>query len=157
MTAGFFIFASILLLLIGSQLYWVNRLGAWSRWLIPSKRARTLIGVAALAALLLLFAYNLGWLGRRPSPTRMTLTDALLAAPFDWWAFSCLLAFVIVIIFWVLDRLVLLAGWSCRKLLAPSFARNGDPAPVWPARRRFLERTAMAASVVPFVASAYGL
>src|SRR5437763_1316536 len=157
MSSAFPIFASILLLLIGGQVYWVRRFGNWSRVLIPRKEMRRWLGVAVLATLILLFASNFGWLGRRPSPTHMTLKDALVAAPFAWWAFSSMVAFAIVIIFWVADRIAGAAGWTYRKLRARFSERGpGDSLPSL-ARRRFLERTALAVSAVPFVASAYGL
>jgi uncharacterized protein len=157
MKSAFPIFASILLLLIGGQVYWIRRLGVWSRKLIPRKALRTWLGAAVLAVLILLFASNFGWLGRRPSSTHMTLKDALVTAPFAWWAFSSMLAFAVVIIFWVVDRIVRAAGWTYRKLRARFFERGPSDSLASPVRRRFLERTALAVSAVPFVASAYGL
>ena len=94
MKSAFPIFASILLLLIGGQVYWIRRLGAWSRRLIASSATRKWLGLSVLAALILLFASNFGWLGRRPSSTHMTLKDVLVTAPFAWWAFSSMVAFL---------------------------------------------------------------
>ena len=157
MKSAFPIFASILLLLIGGQVYWVRRLGVWSRRLIPHKPVRTRLGAALLATLILLFASNFGWLGRRPSSTHMTLKDALVTAPFAWWAFSSMVAFAVVIIFWIVDRIVRAAGWTYRKLRARFSEPDPSDSLPSPPRRRFLERTALAVSAVPFVASAYGL
>src|SRR2546422_651812 len=157
MKSAFPIFASILLLLIGGQVYWIRRLAAWSRRLIPRQAVRTRLGAALLATLILLFASNFGWLGRRPSSTHMTLKDALVTAPFAWWAFSSMVAFAVIIIFWIVDRIVRAAGWTYRKLRARFSERDLSDSLPSPPRRRFLERTALAVSAVPFVASAYGL
>src|SRR2546426_1355933 len=81
----------------------------------------------------------------------------LVTAPFAWWAFSSMLAFAVVIIFWVVDRIVRAAGWTYRKLRARFSERGPSDSLPSPMRRRFLERTALAVSAVPFVASAYGL
>ena len=156
-SAGFLIFASILVVLIASQVYWVRRLGAWGRRWIPNLAARRWLGATILALLLLMFASNMGWLGRSPSPTRMTLREALVAAPFRWWVFSSMTAFTVVIIIQVARRIAGAAGWGFRKLFGRSSGPDSETAPASPARRRFLERTAMAASAVPFVAGAYGL
>ena len=157
MKSAFPIFASILLLLIGGQVYWIRRLGAWSRRLIASSATRKWLGLSVLAALILLFASNFGWLGRRPSSTHMTLKDVLVTAPFAWWAFSSMVAFAVVIIFWIVDRIVRAAGWTYRKLRARFSEPDPSDSLPSPPRRRFLERTALAVSAVPFVASAYGL
>src|SRR5439155_235797 len=150
MKSAFPIFASILLLLIGGQVYCVRRLGVWSRRLIPHKPVRTRLGAALLATLILLFASNFGWLGRRPSSTHMTLKDALVTAPFAWWAFSSMVAFAVVIIFWIVDRIVRAAGWTYRKLRARFSEPDPSDSLPSPPRRRFLERTALALSAAPF-------
>ena len=147
----------ILLLLLGSQVFWIRRVRLWGRKLIPHKRTRIWLGLAVLAAFILMFATSFGWFGRSPTPTHLTLKSALLTAPFSWWIFSSVVAFIIATPFWIADRLVQAAAWSYRKVLAPVPAQDSSVAPASPGRRRFLERTATAATAVPFVAGAYGL
>ncbi len=147
----------ILLLLLGSQVFWIRRVRLWGRKLIPHKRARIWLGLTVLAVLILMFASSVGWLGRSPTPTHLTLKSALLTAPFSWWIFSSVVAFIIATPFWIADRLVQAVSWSYRKVVAPASAQDSSAAPASPGRRRFLARTATAATAVPFVAGAYGL
>ncbi|HEV2495369.1 MAG TPA: metallophosphoesterase [Terriglobia bacterium] len=149
------VFSAILLLFFGSQLYWILRARAWGKKLIASRTVRLRVGVVALAAYLGLFAYNFRWFGRSPSPTHLTFKDAALGAPFQWWLFSSLVAFAIVIIIWTVGLLGRMVVWGWQRVARPTPAPNGALAA--PARRRFLERAAMLATAAPFAASAYGL
>ena len=151
------IFGSILLLLTGSQIFWIRRVRDWARKLIPTRTARIRLGVFALVAYLALVAFNFRWFGRSPSPTHLTLKEALLTAPFSWWVLSSMAAFIIVIIFRTADHLAQAVAWGYRKLRARSAGPDSSVALASPARRRFLERTATVASGLPFLASAYGL
>ncbi len=151
------VFAAILLIFFGSQLFWILRARALGRELIRTRTARWLLALLALAVYCFLFAFNVGWFRRRPTPTHMTLTEALLAAPFQWWALSSMAAFLIVMLLWMGGRVARGATWSRRKLLTPSRGRDAGASPASPARRRFLEQTATAAIAMPFVAGAYGM
>jgi predicted MPP superfamily phosphohydrolase len=124
---------------------------AWGRRLIRSRAARWGAGLGALALYLLTFASNV-YSGREiPSPTRMTLRDAVVVAPFLWWIFSSTVAFGVVVLIW----LVRLPDRFLRARLSKSSHVLEDlPSP---ARRQFLERAASATVAVPFVAGAYGL
>lgn len=127
----YLIFPAILLLLFGGQLYWILRARKWIR----TRRCRVIV----LAVYGVWFAFNFHWLGRGPSPTHMTVAQALLAAPFLWWVFGSSLA-------------ALLAGllWPVRRAAA-------NPGLVSPERRQFLEHAVSAVTAVPFVAGGYGL
>jgi len=98
---------------------------------------------AVLAAYLAGYEYNLGVWRDHVTPVRLTLRDALLAAPFLWWAASSLVAFMVAILFAIPRGIV----GGARRLLAIQS----------PPRRQFLERTAAVATAAPFVAGAYGL
>ena len=141
----------VFLLFIGGQVYWILRVAAWGRRLLRSRAARWGVGLPALAFYLGGFAYNI-YSGREiPSPTRLTLRDAVLVAPFLWWIFSSTVAFAVVILIW----LVRLPDRFLRARLSKSSSVLQDlPSP---ARRQFLERAATATAAVPFVAGAYGL
>jgi len=99
-----------------------------------------------------------GWMrgGPTPEPTQLTLRAALLQAPFQWWMFCSLLGFLIAILFGLADRIARAARWLYQRAFEAGRAvplRN----PISLARRRFLERTALAVSTAPFVAGAYGM
>jgi len=130
------IFGTILFLLAGSQIYWLFRVRSFLKKRVQSRRTRLFLASAGLAAYLAFFALNV--FGRRPSPTRLTLYDALVAAPFQWWVASSMVAFLIAILLWPVRR-------AAGLVLAS------------PGRRQFLERASTAVVAAPFVAGAYGL
>jgi hypothetical protein len=104
-------------------------------------------------------AHFWGWIrgaARSTEPTQLTLRAALLQAPFQWWIFCSLLGFLIAALLGMGDRIALGARWLYRRLASASRAVP-LPSPVSLARRRFLERTAVAISTAPFVAGAYGM
>lgn len=143
----------VFLLFIGGQVYWLVRVGAWGLRRFPSRPARWVAGLAALALYLLAFAFNILSVREVPSPTRLTLRDALLVAPFLWWIFSSTVAFAVVILIWLV-RLPAVCVSAAKRLFKPSHAPQDLPSP---ARRQFLESAATATAAVPFVAGAYGL
>jgi predicted MPP superfamily phosphohydrolase len=132
------IFGAVLFLLAGSQIYWLWRARSFFRRCVQKAGLRRTAAFVALAVYLVLFAANFGLFGRRPSPTRLTPYDIFVVAPFEWWAASSVVAFLLVILLWPVrqaSRLVLRS----------------------PARRQFFERAANAMVAAPFVAGAYGL
>ena len=174
----------VLLLLVASQVYWIQRVRKNALSRIRNSVRRNWLGWMALAAYLLLFADGIGWWGRSASPTHLTLKAALLQAPFALWFFGSTLGFLLVLLFLAAAHLLRLAAWAARKLASPSPAPAISTGPsgrtlrggplnlkVNPqanslanplglpslARRQFLERTAMAVGAVPFAAGAYGM
>ncbi|MGD0126295.1 MAG: metallophosphoesterase [Terriglobia bacterium] len=104
-------------------------------------------------------AHFWGWIrgaARSTEPTHLTLRAALLQAPFQWWIFCSLLGFLIAVLLGLGDRIARGARWLYRRVAR---AGSGVPLPsrVSLARRRFLERAAVAMSTAPFVAGAYGM
>jgi uncharacterized protein len=145
------IFSTLLLIFAASQLYWAWRAYLFAAAHIRSRGWRWAVCGAVLAAYLMEWQINLGsWRGRG-SPVRLTLSDALLAAPFLWWAASSLVAFLVVILFAIRRGIVAGAHWVLAR------RRATGPQIQSPARRDFLERTAAVAAGAPFVAGAYGL
>jgi predicted MPP superfamily phosphohydrolase len=145
------IFAIVLLILGISQVYW-----AWRGYLlaarhIRSRTRRLAVCAAVLAAYAILYRFNLGAWRERDTPVHLTLFDALLCAPFLWWAVSSLVGFLVVILFAIPQGIV--GGvrwlWDRRRAVGPEMDS--------PPRRVFLERTATVAAGAPFVAGAYGL
>jgi hypothetical protein len=123
-----------------------------------STLARTRIAIPPHTTLgAVLFRTHLwGWIRGGPEPTHLTLRAALLQAPFQWWVFCSLLGFLIAVLFGLADRIARAA-----RRLYQGFLQAGRAVPlrnpISLARRRFLERTAVAVSTAPFVAGAYGM
>jgi predicted MPP superfamily phosphohydrolase len=144
----------VLLLFLGGQVYFL-----WQAWVLAGRAIRRQAWrAAAMAAVLGLYgallALNLMSSGRSvPTPTHMTLHDALVSAPFLWWIFSSTFAFLVVILVWV-ARWIARAGRTAVRYV---MARAPEEAPPSPQRRRFLEGAATAAVASPFVLGAYGL
>jgi len=159
--ARLLIFVSILLIFIASQLFWFLRVREWGRRLLPNKTLRKRLGWAGLLLFLLIFIYNLDFFSRPGAATHMTLKAALFEAPFKWWFFGSLVGFVTAIPFWGLDRMLRLIHSSRRKpprgVGSAHSAAEDSGAVAFPARRRFLEQTAMVVASVPFAAGAYGM
>lgn len=163
----FLVVCAVMAIFIASQLFWFRRVGELGARFISSEKWRRALRAAGTVVFLFLFAYNFAWVQRAPEPTTLTLTAALLQAPFRWWMVSSLLGFGFVVIFWVADRLVRSLRWCYRAIAgaAATMTRKGElqpaadpPAdPPSPSRRRFLEQAAIAVSATPFAAAGYGL
>src|SRR5580704_12100032 len=132
------VFGILIAVFAGSQIYWYARVHALVKRLVKTKRARILLTAAVLAAYLAVFLLNFGVFGKRASPTRLTWYDALISAPFACWVVCSLLAFLLAILVWPVQR------------MARPARSNGAPGS--PGRRQFLERGASAVVAAPFVA-----
>ena len=132
------ILGAVLVLFAGSQIYWFSRAHSLIRRKIPNRITRWVVELILLAVFAEMFALNFGVFGRRLTSTSLTLYDALVIAPFEWWAASSIIAFLLAMLLWPLRR-------ASRAVV------------VSPGRRQFLERSAAAVVAAPFVAGAYGL
>jgi predicted MPP superfamily phosphohydrolase len=141
------IFTIVLLLIFGSQFYWLWRGFRLARKWIPQANQRRVVMGGVLVADVALWAYNFGQF-RRPTPIHLTLRDALLAAPFLTWAISSLVGALIALLFAIPQSIVGLARWIR--------ARNSKEI-ASPSRRAFLERTANVVTTAPFFLGTYGL
>ena len=148
-----FFIAPVFVLFLGSQAYWLLRIARFVGRRIQSRGPRIAAGAAGLALYVFFFGFNIWWARRDPEPTRMTLRDALLVAPFLWWIFSSTIAFLVVILIWV----VRLVAAGLRLVARRLPGRQPVEVPSSPARREFLENTASVIAAAPFVAGAYGL
>jgi predicted MPP superfamily phosphohydrolase len=147
------IFTVILTFFGASQVYWAWRGLSLARRRIRAPGRRLAVIGLVLAVYLVLLAFNFGSFGRRHTPVHLTLSQALLAAPFSWWAASSLFGALVALLFAIPQSMVGLARWMAARWRA----RPGGEAIKSPARRVFLERTAHVAVAAPFVAGAYGL
>ena len=147
-------FAPVLFVFLGGQIYFLLRAGVWVNRRIRSRSVRLSLSIAASALYCLLFAANIWWAADGPTPTRMTLRDALVRAPFLWWIFSSTAGFSVVVFLWLIRLAAQAVTWSARGLAGQ---HPTEDAPASPARRQWLEHAATAAVAAPFVAGAYGL
>ncbi len=143
------IFTTALLIFGVSQLYWAWRVYTFLAARVRS-RARLWALCAGLSAIFLVeYQFNFGAWREGTTPVHLRLADALLGAPFLWWAASSFFAFLIVLLF-AIPR-----GYPARHLrgAAQREARRSNLF----TRRDLLQRTATVAVSAPFVAGAYGL
>ena len=147
------IFTIFLSLFGASQVYWIWRGLSFARRRIAEPRRRWLVIASVLLVYLVLLAYNFGYFGRRDTPVHLTLSEALLAAPFLTWAASSLVGALIALLFAIPQSIVGPARWAAARWRARSGGRDIES----PARRVFLERTAKVVTIAPFFAGAYGL
>jgi predicted MPP superfamily phosphohydrolase len=146
--------APVLFLFLGGQIYFGFQAVRWAVRRLKSRGARITVITAMVSLYLLYFGLNVVWTTERPTPTHMTLRDALVSAPFLWWIFSSTVAFLVVVLIWIARGVVRWVSGMVRSL------RPAAPPPASGAgssRRQFLEHTATAAVAAPFVAGAYGL
>jgi predicted MPP superfamily phosphohydrolase len=148
----FLIFFAIFVMLIASQLFWIQRVGELGKRMIPSKRWRNGLGAVGLLVYLFLLAFNLfTWNTESNKGSGLTLRAALLEAPLWLWLVGSFFGFLIAILLGTIDRLARVMSWAFRKFI------RARPDRWSPGRRRFLEQTAIAISAAPFVAGTYGL
>ena len=140
-------------MIAASQFYWAWRGLRLARKRIPQTGRRRVVIALVLVIYLALWAFNFGAFFRRPTPIRLTLTDAVLVAPFLTWAVSSFFGALIALLFAIPQAIVGLARW----IAAKRRARSEKDSLASPSRRVFLERTAQVATTAPFFAGAYGL
>jgi len=141
------IFSIAIFLIFASQFYWLWRGFRLARRRIPRPGWRWATIAVAVAAYVWLWSYNFGEF-RRYTPVHLTLKEALLVAPFMTFAVSSFFGALIALVFAIPQAMVGIA----RRIRA----RGARPI-ASPARRVFLERTANAVTLAPFLAGAYGL
>src|SRR6266849_5702348 len=148
----FLVFFALFAMLIASQFFWIRRVGEIGKRLIPSKRSRKGLGAVGLLVYLFLLAFNLfTWTTESNKGSGLTLRAALLDAPIWLWLVGSFFGFLIAILLGTIDRVVRAISWAFKKFITTR------PDLRSPARRRFLEQTAIALSAAPFVAGTYGL
>lgn len=154
------IFSIALLILAASQIYW-----GWRLYRVLARRIRRRAVVwglfVAVAALYVVeYQYNLGAWRAHSSPVYLTWKEALLGAPFLFWAASSLFAFLVVAIL-AIPRGVVAGVRAVRRrgsVREGSCAGQELCATGTSATRRDVLRTASdVAAAVPFIAGAYGL
>jgi predicted MPP superfamily phosphohydrolase len=125
--------------------------------------ARFELAIMTVAVYLFVFVYSYPeWVqGHVIRPADYRPLSVVIHAAFWWWFVGYMAAFLLVIAFGAADRVARAAGWVYCKASAArhwhSAAADAEAALLSPARRRFLERTAVLVSAAPFIATGYGL
>src|SRR6266478_467283 len=157
---------ALLLLFIASQIFWIGRILDLGERFIPGKPRRAWLAIMAGLVYSFVFLYSFPeWgLGHIIRTADYRPQSMLVFAAFSWWFVGSLLAFLQVIAFGAADRAARATAWvygKAREAMQDHGAalRLGAIAldPRSPARRRFLEQTAVLVSATGFAAAGYGL
>src|SRR5216684_1698068 len=152
---------ALLLIFIASQIFWIGRLIDVEERFIPGRPRRAWLMIMTVVVYLFVFLYSYPEWGQghviRPDDYRPQ--SMLIHAAFWWWYVGSMAAFLLVIAFGAADRVARAAGWVYHKVRKATHQHSAADAVALlsPARRRFLERTAVLVSATPFVAAGYGL
>jgi predicted MPP superfamily phosphohydrolase len=152
---------ALLLIFIASQIFWIGRLIDVEERFIPGRPRRAWLMIMTVVVYLFVFLYSYPEWGQghviRPDDYRPQ--SMLIHAAFWWWHVGSMAAFLLVIAFGAADRVARAAGWVYHKVRKATHQHSAADAVALlsPARRRFLERTAVLVSATPFVAAGYGL
>jgi uncharacterized protein len=162
------LFLALFVMLIASQFFWIRRLLDLGERFIPGKPRRVFLAVVAGLVYLFFFIYNFPSLESTNSHVFLSadyrLHSVLIEAAYWWWFVGSQLAFLLVIAFGTADRATRATAWMYGKAREAMQGHRAAPKlgataldPLSPARRRFLEQTAVFVSATPFVAAGYGL
>ena len=165
MDPEFLLLIVILAILIASQCFWIRRVVNLGERFLPGTPRRAFLSVVACLVYLFFFLYSFGSITSTfhiPRAADTRLPSVLIVGIFWWWLFGSWMGFCLVMIFWAVDRATRSAAWVYRwaRRAAARYSKAselGGLDPPSPARRRFLQQAAVAASATPFVAGAYGL
>ncbi|HSB12042.1 MAG TPA: metallophosphoesterase [Blastocatellia bacterium] len=159
----FLVFSAGFVMLIASQLFWIHCVLDLGERFIPGKPWRVWLRIIVGIAYLFFFAYKFTpWDSPRGDSTHLMLRSVVIDGAWWVWLVGSLVGFGLVMVFWTVDRAGRAAAWVYRRAREAAAALAAAPKPAAialpsPARRRFLEQTAIALSATPFLAAAYGL
>ena len=161
------VFFAFLVMLIAGHLFWIRRVLDLGERFIPrkSRPAWRAVGAGLGYVYLFLLIYSFGssehFMNAMPPPERGR-TAFWIEGTLWWWLIGSWAGFGLVMVFWTGDRLMRATLWVYRKVrAAAALAHAPKPGaialdPPSPARRRFLEQTAIAVSAAPFAFAGYG-
>jgi len=134
---------ALLLIFIASQIFWIGRVVDLGEWLLPRRVCRRRVAMGVVLAYLFVVAYSFPTTIAQGHTFRIgfyRLPVIVTEAVFWWWFVGSMLAFPLVIVFGLLDRVVRAAAWTYRKIRKGAQQRvSGDSvtAPSSPSRRPF--------------------
>jgi len=157
---------ALFLICIASQFFWIGRILDLGERFIPGKPRRAWLAIVAGLVYLFIFTYSFPGIESTSAhifrAADYRLRRVLIEAAFWWWFVGSQVAFLVVIVFRTVDRAARASVWVYGKAREAMQGRSAalKPAtlnPLSPARRRFLEQTAVLVSATGFVAAGYGL
>ena len=157
---------ALFLIIVASQFFWIGRILDLAESIIPGKPRR--VWLAIVAGLVYLFIFTYSFPGIESTSAHIfraadyRLHRVVIEAVYWWWFVGSQVAFLLVIVFRTLDRAAGAMVWLFGKARTAMQGHSGDPKlvtlnPLSPARRRFLEQTAVLVSATGFAAAGYGL
>ena len=161
--AEFFLLFVIALLFTASQIFWIRRVIDIGERLLPGQLGRVRVAVIVNLAYLFIIAYSFPTTIGQGHTFRIgfyRLPNIVAEAVFWWWFVGSMLAFLLVIVFGVVDRTARAAAWMYRKARQTEqrhVIADSQSATPSASRRHFLQQAAVLVSATPFVASGYGL
>jgi predicted MPP superfamily phosphohydrolase len=161
-------FLAIFVMLIASQFFWVRRVLEVVQRFLPGNPRRSWLAVVTFLIYLFFFIYSYPAIESTNThvfrAADLRLSSVLIVAIFWWWLVGSWAGFGLVMVFWTADLATRSAAWVYNKVRQVAVRQFATPAhgtialdPPSPARRRFLERSAVAVGAAPFVAAGYGL
>src|SRR6266849_7805274 len=152
----------VALLFIASQIFWIKRIIDVAEWLLPGQPSRARVAIIVVLAYVFLITYSYPTTIGQGHTFRVgfyRLPNTVAEAVFWWWFVGSMLAFVLVIVFGIVDRAARAAVWVYRKARRTTQRRvtaDSEVAAPWPSRRHFLQQASLLVSATPFVAAGYG-
>jgi len=154
---------ALLLVFIASQIFWIRRVIDIGERLLPGQLGRARVAVIVNLAYLFIIAYSFPTTIGQGHTFRIgfyRLPNIVAEAVFWWWFVGSMLAFLLVIVFGVVDRTARAAAWMYRKARQTEqrhVTADSQSAAPSASRRHFLQQAAVLVSATPFVAAGYGL
>jgi len=154
---------ALLLIFIASQIFWIGRVVDLGEWVLRRRVCRRRVAIGVVLAYLFVIAYSFPTTIAQGHTFRIgfyRLPIIVTEGVFWWWFVGSMLAFLLVMVFGLVGRVVRAAAWTYREVHQAAHQRvsgNSETAPSSPSRRQFLQQTAVLVSATPFVAAGYGL
>lgn len=154
---------ALLLVFIASQIFWIGRMVDLGEWVLRRRVCRRRVAISVVLAYLFVVAYSFPTTIAQGHTFRLgfyRLPIIVTEAVFWWWFVGSMLAFLLVSVFGLADRVVRAAGWTygkVRDIVRQRDSEYSESAPSSPSRRQFVQQTAVLVSATPFVAAGYGL
>ena len=157
------ILLALLLVFIASQIFWIGRAVDLGEWLLRRRVCRRRIALGVVLTYLFVVTYSFPTTIAQGHTFRIgfyRLPNIVTEGVFWWWFVGSMLAFLLVMVFGLVDRVVRVAAWTYRKVrqaVGQRVSGDSETTPSSPAHRQFLRHTAVLVSATPFVVAAYGL
>jgi predicted MPP superfamily phosphohydrolase len=154
---------ALLLIFIASQIFWIGSVVDLVEWVLLRTVCRRRVAISVVLAYLFVVAYSFPTTIAQGHTFRSgfyRLPIIVTEAVFWWWFVGSMLAFLLVMVFGLVDRVVRAAAWMYRKVhqvAQQPDTGNSETAPSSPNRRQFMQQTAVLVSATPFAAAGYGL